>query len=239
MEELVFRRPFTKGLEVSEEEAQEALEEQLAKHKANIKASLKEIKLRECIAWIRKDFRNTFIKDCPYQQLAGNAQVFVNNFDKHFKYRGLYIYGTVGTGKTYLASMIANEMAIRGKKVLLIPFNEAVLMYNNPEDETLKILITSRYFDLIILDDFGTSRETDFQIEQIYNLVNGINQAHCSVSVTTNIPRSDLAKTSDMRIKRIYDRIIGFTTPIPAMIGESKRLEKARETAANLQGMFK
>ena len=238
MELGILKAPFINVDDFSEEEKQAVIEELEAEHQSRVLKAFKRSQYQKKFTWIREDYREAFIVNCKWHTLAGNAQVFVDHFESHFRKLGLYIYGTPGTGKTYLASMIANEIAIRGFKVYMAPMNEAILSYNDQDDDTLKTLISQRYFDVIILDDFGSSRLTDYQIEQIYNLINGIYQSRCSLTITTNIPRAELSKPEDLRLRRIYDRIIEMTSGIPAMIGASKRMTNAVERAPAISGMF-
>ena len=128
---------------------------------------------------------------------------------------GLYIFGEVGNGKTTIASAIANELLERQYRVMMIPTNQAIYKINNGDGNTQENINhfkqTLLDMDLIVLDDFGATRETAYQLEKIYNLINFLYENRKVIIITSNITRKDLGEETDLTKKRIFDRIIEMT----------------------------
>ncbi len=90
---------------------------------------------------------------------------------------GLYLYGKPGTGKTFLAAIIAQEYIKRGRTVVFadVPslLDQLKSTFNKDSDETINNLMeTLSAVDLLILDDIGTESTTEWAIERLYLIVN-------------------------------------------------------------------
>lgn len=190
--------------------------------------------------WIDYGFRGRFFSSSKYDKITKNGIKFIENFDSYFRpqCKGLYIMGTTGTGKTYLASMIANEMADRGYSVYMARINDAIDQFNDLNDKTVSNMIKARAFNLIILDDFGSSRNTEYQVERLFNLIDTIGIAEIPLIVTTNLPIKTLRDETDIKLKRIYDRIFERCAYFPPMTGDSKRVEEARRMMGITKSLF-
>lgn len=191
-------------------------------------------------SWIAYGYRCRFFRDSKFDKITRNGIKFIDNFNSFFqaKSKGIYISGPVGTGKSYLAAMIANEMADRSYNVYMARINDAIEQFNDFNDRTFANMVNNRAFNLIILDDFGSSRETDYQLERLFNLIDSIYTAQIPLIVTTNIPISDLMKETDIKKKRVYDRIVQMCAYFPPITGDSKRIEEAKRAMGITKSMF-
>lgn len=76
---------------------------------------------------------------------------------------------------------------------------------------------------LLILDDFGIERNTEYALEQLYNVINARYLKEKPTIITTNINFSDLEKEqSDIMLGRIYSRIIEMCLPL-RIVGRDRR----------------
>ncbi|MBR1572096.1 MAG: ATP-binding protein [Lachnospiraceae bacterium] len=82
---------------------------------------------------------------------------------------GLILFGGVGSGKTYMAACIANALLDQGKRVLMKDFAEISNISVFDSEEYMKSL--SQY-DLLILDDLGAERRSEFALQNVFNAVN-------------------------------------------------------------------
>lgn len=115
---------------------------------------------------------------------------FANRFlEEYPSGQWLVLSGGVGVGKTHIACSIANELM---KKLVNIKFytipdllDEIKASYGTESNYANPIgsILNS---DLIILDDLGASRSTEWSKEQIYMLINSMYMRKKSVIITTN-----------------------------------------------------
>lgn len=199
--------------DISEEEKDKILEEHFREHEERLKMHwaahlLEKKKADPRYQFIDYGYRCRYFKNSKDESITKKGMVFVNRFDDFFRpqHKGIYISGSVGTGKSYLASMIANEMADKGYSIYMGRINDAIDAFNDFNDKDLSNKIKAHYFNLIILDDLGSSRTTDYQVERLYNLIDTIYNSEIPLIVTTNIPIGVLAKEQNLGLKRVYDR---------------------------------
>ena len=69
-------------------------------------------------------------------------------------------------------------------------------------------------YDLLILDDLGVERETEYIIEQCYHIIDSRYRSALPMILTTNLSLREMKNETDLRKKRIYDRILERNTPL-------------------------
>ncbi len=131
---------------------------------------------------------------------------------------GLLLYGDVGTGKTFLAACIANAVIDKGERVLMTSFAEIMQKLRTDPD----LIDDLMDYPLLILDDLGTERTTEYGIEQVYMVIDMRNKYGMPIIITTNIPIDNIKNPIELRYKRIYDRILDTCHPIK-VDGKSRR----------------
>lgn len=82
--------------------------------------------------------------------------------------------------------------------------------------------------DLLILDDFGMECQTDYAIEQVFNVIDGRYLTQRPLIITTNLSLKEMKSTNQLSAKRIYDRILEMCVLV-YFGGESLRMAKAAE----------
>ena len=133
---------------------------------------------------------------------------------------GLYIFGGIGTGKTFYASCVANEIArVYGDSVRAMSVTKAINdMYST--DDKSGFIQELAAVDLLILDDFGAQRKTDYSGETVFSIIDERYKAQKPLILTSNLDYGVLKK---MRSKdRVYDRVIDMCVPYH-MTGDSRR----------------
>ena len=148
---------------------------------------------------------------------------------------GLILTGAVGTGKTYLASSIANALIEKGISVRMTNFGVILNDMMNLQIDKNKYIKNLNSNRLLIIDDFGIQRDTSFALEHIFNIIDSRYRANKPIIVTTNLSIAHLMNTTDLKEKRIYSRLLEMATPL-IFNGENHRLKTMREKAmaANL-----
>ena len=84
---------------------------------------------------------------------------------------GLLFWGGVGTGKSFLAGCIANALMEQEVPVRMTNFARILNELNNSFSGRNDVVDKLCRYPLLIIDDFGMERGTDYALEQIYNIV--------------------------------------------------------------------
>lgn len=79
---------------------------------------------------------------------------------------------------------------------------------------------------LVIIDDLGTERNTEYALEKVYNIIDSRYRTGKPLILTTNMTVREMQETTDIRYKRIYDRIFEMCYPV-RMSGRSWREKEA------------
>ena len=157
----------------------------------------------------------TFQKNADNQKVYALAERYVEKFDEMYQKRqGLLFWGTVGTGKSYTAACIANELLERSIPVVMTSFVK--ILQNIQGNQGEERVLMSRLNDarLLIIDDLGTERNTDYALEKVYNIIDSRYRVEKPLILTTNMTVREMQENTDTRYKRIYDRIFEMCTPV-------------------------
>ena len=143
---------------------------------------------------------------------------------------GLLFHGHVGCGKTFYACCIANALLAQCIPVLVTNFPSLIraLQANTYDTNNMEILDYLQRYELLVIDDLGAERDTSFAKELVYSVVDTRYRSGKPLIITTNLSPKDFMQT-DVAYKRIYDRIIESSPITVKMVGESRRIEKARQ----------
>jgi len=144
--------------------------------------------------------------------------------------RGLYFCGGVGIGKTHLAVAVMNELMARKRVPSLfvtVPefldnLREAYMIPGRDLDEWMD---TVKNADLLILDDLGSERPTEWVRERLFVIVNHRYREALPTLFTSNIGPKDLASQLG---ERTASRIIAMCDWI-SLEGEDYREAIVRE----------
>lgn len=207
--------------ELEEKKRQEEYEEQMRRINRLKEASMMDKKYREVTFEkyeVREENKKVFEMAKKY---AGRFQ------DMYKKNQGLLLYGPVGTGKSFTAACIGNYLLNNAKPVIMTSFVKILqdIWENDREAEYITILNSA---SLLIIDDLGTERETDYALEKVYNIIDSRVRANKPMIITSNLELNDMMECEDIRKKRIYDRILECCYPM-YVGGKSFRMMKAAQ----------
>jgi DNA replication protein DnaC len=110
--------------------------------------------------------------------------------------RGLWFDGPVGTGKTSLAILVAKAAKDAGRSYAVYPVPRLLAEIKrtfdrDASDNYMGFFRRLCTVDVLVLDDLGAEKQTEWVLEQLYSIVNERWQDRRSIVVTTNIPDAD------------------------------------------------
>lgn len=156
------------------------------------------------------------------------CQAFVDHWDEIKEQNtGLLMSGPVGTGKTYAAACIANALIDSGVPVLMTNFPTILSTSKYELNDTIR---QAMEYDLIIVDDLGVERDTEYSSETVYQFIDACYRKKKPMIVTTNLSLKDLRVQEGLRYKRIYDRVLQMCVPM-VFTGDSRRVGIRKEKA--------
>ncbi|HEO6656909.1 TPA: ATP-binding protein [Streptococcus agalactiae] len=166
-----------------------------------------------------------------YQGEENQSLIIAKNFVKDYEEMkkeniGLLFYGSVGSGKTYLACCIANAL-IEDYQIGVKIRNFAQIInelqkggFDFDKNAYIESLVNT---SVLILDDLGIERDTSYAKEQVYNIVNNRYLKQKPTIFTTNLSYDTIQNCKDsVEYQRIYSRIIEMCIPV-MVVGEDFR----------------
>ena len=154
----------------------------------------------------------TFDKDVGYNSpQSEKAYEYTLHFPEMLeKGIGLLLWGDIGTGKTFLAGCIANALLDQCIPVMMTTFGRILNTLTGMFQEDRNGYIDS----LLIIDDLGMERSTEFALEQVFNVIDTRYRSKKPLIVTTNLTLNELKNPCGLVRSRIYDRILEVCVPL-------------------------
>lgn len=152
------------------------------------------------------------------KQAYSYAVKFVQGFAKLRDGKGLLFYGRSGSGKTHLACAVAN--ALKSEHRVAFAYVPSLLDQLRAQEVSVERFLNA---DLLVLDDLGSERPTDWSLEKLLIIVDGRLNEYRPTIFTTNFPLEELEKRLGMRLA---SRIIGSNLRI-LLQGSDYRLQQS------------
>ena len=175
------------------------------------------------------DMRNwTFANDDNGRpELSTAAKNYVEYFERFRREgKGLLLYGSVGTGKSFMAGCIANALLDKGISVCMTSFGRIENTVFGMRGDRQDYYDSLNRYSLLILDDFGAERSTEYMQEIVYNVIDSRSRANLPLILTSNLTSDELKNPKGIMAQRIYSRILQMCHPI-RVDGDDRRKRKA------------
>lgn len=140
---------------------------------------------------------------------------------------GIIFYGDVGRGKTFFASCIANELFKNGISVCVTSFPKIIDKLMNFNEESKFLIENVKSQNLLVIDDFGVERETEYVLEQIFKIIDDRLRVGLPTIITTNLSLEQLKDPKTLAQRRIYDRILEMCSIQILVDNQNNRQEKS------------
>lgn len=157
------------------------------------------------------------------------AQKYVSGFQEMYREnQGILFWGEVGTGKSHTAACIANELIEHMHTVIMTSFVKILQDFQTMKVDEGAWIKKLQEAELLIIDDLGTERNTEYALEKVYNVIDSRYRSGKPLILTTNLALKDMIHTTDIRYRRIYDRIFEMCYPVHVKGSSYREAEAAR-----------
>jgi DNA replication protein DnaC len=151
--------------------------------------------------------------------------------------RGLWLYGSSGTGKTTLAMLVSRTALEAGRSVAIYSLPKLLSRIRRTFDAATGEQSYADLFerlstvDLLHIDDLGAENRTEWVLEQLYALVNERYESQRSLVVTTNLEEHQLEEQIG---ERVVSRLVEMCgDPLP-LFDEDRRMRVSADVATSL-----
>lgn len=178
----------------------------------------------------------TFDKDDNARpDITSALQRYADNFAEYRKDgKGLVLYGSVGTGKTFMAACVANKLIDKGYWAYVTDIATLTDQMQESFGARLKVMERLSKYDLLVIDDLGTERDSAYMQEIVFNVIDSRYQAKLPLIVTTNLTADSFKKPKNLGYERIFDRLFERSIFIE-LSGQSRRRQMFINTQAKLK----
>jgi DNA replication protein DnaC len=143
--------------------------------------------------------------------------------------RGLWLMGSVGTGKTTLAMLVSKAALEAGRSVAIYSLPRLLARIRRTydaqagEQSYLEFFERLTSVDLLHIDDLGAEKRTDWVLEQLYAIVDERYESQRSIVATTNLDERDLKEQIGERtVSRLVEICGDYMIPLH---GTDQRIE--------------
>jgi DNA replication protein DnaC len=162
-------------------------------------------------------------------EIVAQVRRFSRNIDESLdEGKGLWLFGSVGTGKTSLAMLVSATAISAGRSVAIYSLPRLLAEIR----ETFEDSSHSSYagfldrlaaVDLLHIDDVGAEKTSPWVIEQLYAIINRRYEDERSIIITTNLGREKLVEQIE---ERTVSRLEEMCDVLP-LGGSDKRVATA------------
>ena len=156
---------------------------------------------------------------------------FYDYYDSNGTFKGLYLHGNFGSGKTYLIAALFNELAKKKVRSEIVYYPELLLDIKNDFDNFGYLMDYLENVDLLLIDDIGAEKVTEWSRDEILGTILQKRMNNCKTTFfTSNLDIDELEKhlrtttysDDEIKARRIIERVKQLTVDME-LISEDKR----------------
>ena len=187
------------------------------KARAEAKQRLIQSRLDDCFGWVKHNAAD----DEPESTVAKICKDYAQKYELGAKW--LVFHGKCGRGKSYRAAQICREVINKGYRAKFTTLSAIERqLWDGNKSEVYNAL---EKYDLLVLDDFGAERSTEFTREIKFNIVDMRYASGKTLILTTNVTNMQGEDKADQRtLSRIKEKCLFVKVE-----GKDRRQEKAFE----------
>ena len=151
--------------------------------------------------------------------------------------RGMWFFGSSGTGKTTLAMLISRLALEARRSVAIYSLPKLLSRIRQTYDAEIGEQSYTQFFerlasaDLLHLDDLGVEKQTEWVLEQLYALINERYERQRSLIVTSNLEDDELEKQLGTRV---VSRLVEICGDPVLLFDEDRRMRVSGDVATSL-----
>ncbi len=156
---------------------------------------------------------------------------FYDKYDKNEEFKGLYLHGNFGCGKTYLISALFNELSKKRISTEIVYFPELLRDIKSDFDTFGDRIEYLEEVDLLLIDDIGAEKVTEWSRDEILGTILQKRMNNYKTTFfTSNLNMEELERhlrinsysDDEIKARRIIERVKQLTEDME-LISENKR----------------
>ncbi len=176
-------------------------------------------------------FKEIDLKDKRRVKVIKWLKEFCDKYDKRGNYKGLYLHGNFGCGKTYLISALFNELSKKRISTEIAYYPELLRDIKSDFDTYADRMDYLENVDLLLLDDIGAEKVTEWSRDEILGtLLQHRMNNYKTTFFTSNLNIEELERhlritnysDDEIKARRIIERIKQLTEDLE-LISENRR----------------
>ncbi len=167
------------------------------------------------------------------------ALKYIKKFMKEYpKVKGMYLYGSFGSGKSYMINAVLNELSLKGEKCISVYVPSLLRKlkdsFDNKDYTYRQVFTDLETADVLLLDDIGAENNTDWSRDEVLSSLLQSRMDNKKITFFTSNLDIDsldehLSKTKSgvdkLKSRRIIERVLELSTPI-SLISDDRRNSK-------------
>lgn len=191
-------------------------QEQLKINQIKSNASRARIQSLRNRSHLDKNYQNMTFEKWVHRNDTENCFKEFKNYTDNFRDdNGICIFGISGNGKTYLATAVFNQLADKSVILQNVPELLSDIRHTYSNDSAANetdILTPLMECDLLVLDDLGSEKPSEWVREKLYLVINARYKAGKSLIITSNC--NEMKELENIVGSRSYDRIVEMCRPV-------------------------
>lgn len=177
--------------------------------------------------------------DRDNEQLSMVMQKYAELFDdiRQAPINGLVLFGPTGTGKSFIAACVGNELIDRGISVIMTNFDRIRNKVQESFEGRQAYLDKLNSSQLLIIDDLGAESSSEFMQELVFSVIDSRANSGRPMIVTTNLTAEELKSPADGKKKRVYSRLLGMCQPVQ-VTGPDRRRERLKKESKSIKDLL-
>lgn len=140
---------------------------------------------------------------------------------------GILFFGDIGGGKSFFASCTCNEILNLKNTTICATSISRILNTAQSARDRQRLIDRLSSYQMLMLDDFGSERGTEFAMEQVFSIIDARYRAQLPVIITTNLTLNEMENPTNISDSRLFDRVLEMCPIRVHVPGSSKRKAEA------------